>query len=76
MIEIMTHFHQLLNSNSVYIADINETVSVPEASLYKLLLGGDQLTVARARSTMNSLSSAKHLAGFIPVVKIGTYKLY
>lgn len=77
MIEIMTHFHQYVpvveDSKSVYIADINETVSVPEASLYKVLLGGDQLTVARARSAikhrMNSPSPAKHLAGLIPVVE-------
>lgn len=50
MIEMMTHFHQYVpvveDSKSVYIADIDEIVSVPEASLYKVLLGGNQLTVA------------------------------
>ena len=77
MIEIMSHFHQYVpvieGSKQVYVADIDETVSVPEASLYKLLLGGDQLTVARARSAMkirmNSPSPVKRLAGFIPVVE-------
>ena len=57
----------------MYIADVDETVNVPEATMHKLLLGGDQLTVVRARSAMknrmNSPSPTKRLAGFIPVVE-------
>ena len=75
--EIMTHFHQYIpvikGSKQVYVAEYDQTVTVPEASMYKLLLGGDQLTVARARSAiknrMNSPSPVKRLAGFIPVVE-------
>ena len=77
MIEIMTHFHQYVplveDFKPVYIADVDETVNVPEATMHKLLLGGDQLTVVRARSAMknrmNSPSLTKCLAGFIPIVE-------
>lgn len=77
MLEIMTHFHQYVpaveSSKLIYVEDVDMTVSVPQASLHKILLGGDQLTVARARSAMkqriNSPSPAKRMAGFIPAVE-------
>lgn len=44
-----------------------------QASLHEILLGGDQLTVARARNTirqhLNSPLPAKCIAGLIPAVE-------
>ena len=53
MVEIMTHLHKYVpfieHSEDYHIPSIDKTVQVPKASLHPILVGGDQLTVARAR---------------------------
>ena len=53
--------------------DIDETIEVPNDLLYKLFLGGDQLTAARARGAIktriNSPTTSGRLAGLIPCVE-------
>ena len=77
MVDILSHFHQYVPSiestKCVYVDGIGETVEVPQASLYKLLFGGDQLTVARARGAMNTRinppSPSGRMAGLIPCIE-------
>lgn len=77
MVDIVSHFHQYMplieSTEHIFVDDIGETVEVPKESLYKLLLGGDQLTAARARgaikSRVNSPTPSGRLAGFIPCVE-------
>ena len=73
----MAHFHQYVpaveSSKLIHVDTIDEPIAVPQAAFHKILLGGDQLTVARARSAMkqriNSPSPTKRMAGFIPAVE-------
>ena len=77
MVDILSHFHQYVplieKSKSIYVDAIGETVEVPNDSLYRLFLGGDQLTAARARgaikSRVNSPTTTGRLAGLIPCVE-------
>ena len=77
MVDIVSHFHQYVplieGTKCIYVDGIGETVEVPNDSLYKLFLGGDQLTAARARgaikSQINSPTTTGRLAGFIPCVE-------
>ena len=77
MVDIVSHFHQYVplieSPEDIYVDDIGETVEVPHDLLYKLFLGGDQLTVARARgaikSRINSPTASGCMAGLIPCVE-------
>ncbi len=70
----MSHLHQYVPSieykKTVQMMTTEETVEVPQASITKILLGGDQLTAARARGARraraNSLSPLIRLEGIEP----------
>ena len=74
MVEIMAHLHQYVPAveykSTVFIPSTGETVEVQNATMCKVLLGGDQLTVARARGAqkakLNSTSPLTRLSGLIP----------
>ena len=78
MIEIMSH-HQEEYVPSVeedcefFIESTGENLQLKKSQSHKILFGGDQLTVARARSAqqnvVNSDSDRKKLVGLIPVVE-------
>ena len=74
MVDIISHFHQYVPSiestEDVYVDGIGETVEVLQASLYNLFLGGDQLTVARARGAIKSRPTPSgRMAGLILCVE-------
>ena len=77
MVEILRHLHQYVPireyTDEVHIPSINETAIADKAVLAKLLLGGDQLTAARARgalkSMLNATTASKRLEGFTPVIE-------
>ena len=76
MVDIMEHIHQYVPSiNYCEKRTINtgETVLEEKAKFHPVLVGGDQLTVARARSAIkikaNSHSPTKRLSGIIPVME-------
>jgi len=51
MVEILSLLQQYVPSvKKIVVEDTEEIVDVPQELLYKVLLGGDQLTVPRARS--------------------------
>ena len=70
----MEHFHQcvpsILETEQAYIPSINSSAAVPTANFHRLLIGGDQLTAARARGVkrhrINSASPSARLDGLIP----------
>ena len=74
MLTIMQHLHQyvpsILGTEQAYIPSIDSSAEVCTASFHKLLIGGDQLTVARARAVqrhrINSASPSACLNGLIP----------
>ena len=74
MVDIMTHLHQYVPAieytASATIPSTEETVQVQHAALHKIFFGGDQLTVARARSAQkamdNSVSPLARIRGLIP----------
>lgn len=74
MVDIMLHLHQYVplvqTTRQVFVPGIEEEVEVCQASLHRILLGGDQLTAARARAAIktrvNSLSCGTRLDGLIP----------
>lgn len=71
MVEIMSEIHKyvpLKAHNVTYtVADNNEVVSITNDKLHPILLGGDQLTCARARSAkkakINSVDPSSRLDG-------------
>ena len=71
ILTIKQHLHQyvpsIIGSEQAY---INSSAEVCTASFHKLLMGGDQLTVARARAVqrhrINSASPLACLNGLIP----------
>ena len=76
MVEIMTHLHQYIPSvSSCQERRISsgEVVKEESASFYPILVGGDQLTAARARSAikgkMNGHTHSQTLSGMIPVTE-------
>ena len=77
MVDIMSHLHQYVPTVK-YTEDITipggeEGVQIPKALFHKILFGGDQLTVARARGAqrirMNSMSPQTRLEGLIPCIE-------
>ena len=74
MLAIIQHFHQyvpsILGTEQAYIPSIKSSADVRTASFHRLLIGGDQLTVARARAVqrhhINSASPSACLNGLIP----------
>ena len=75
MVEIMTTLHQYVPaveySEQFYIPSSQQSVQVPKACLHPIIIGGDQLTSARARSAkkakLHSDSSVGRLEGLIPI---------
>ena len=76
MVDIMEHLHQYVPtakySEEKFIST-GEKVLEEKAKFHPILVGGDQLTVARARSAIkvkvNSHTPSKRLSGIIPVVE-------
>ena len=72
MVDIMSHLHQYVPAatytKTTLVCSTEETVE--HAAFHKILFGGDQLTVARARSSQkvmaNSVSPVDSLHGLIP----------
>ena len=60
MVEIMSHLHQYvpgkMYTQNHFIPSTQETVETSEANLWAVLLGGDQLTAARARGAIDGYS--------------------
>lgn len=77
MLKIMQHFHQYVplveETRKVYIPSIDKFADISLAHFHKLLIGGDQLTAARARNVkkhrLNSSSPSARLDGLIPCVE-------
>ena len=67
MVDIMSNLHHYVPTvkytDNVSIPDVEESVELPHAIFHKILFGGDQLTVAKARGAqkirMNSMSPDK-----------------
>ena len=77
MIQIVSHLHQYVpaveHTVDVFIPSRTESVSQQLVRFHRVLLGGDQLTVARTRGSQdamaNSSTAIKRLEGVIPVVE-------
>ena len=77
MIEIMNHLMQYVptveTDANIVIESTEETVPLKKFLSHRILLGGDQLTAARARSAVknvgNGNSSIGKLLGLIPVIE-------
>lgn len=76
MVDILTHLHQYVptvNYSQKKTISTGETALEERATFHKILVGGDQLTVARARTAIkvkvNSETPTKKLSGIIPVVE-------
>ena len=77
MVCIMDHLHQyvptLTKQRRVQVSPASEEEEIHEHKFHKVLLGGDQLTVARARGCQlgrgNSDSAIGKLKGLIPVAE-------
>lgn len=72
----MTHLHQYvptLSSSHECILNTGETAQEERAAIHPILVGGDQLTVARARVAIkakaNSQTPSKKLSGIIPAIE-------
>ena len=76
MVEIMTELQQYVpmisSTHEVPIAT-GETVLEERAAIHQVLVGGDQLTAARARAAIKSKENgptpSKRLSGLVPVVE-------
>ncbi len=74
MVDIMLHLHQYVpltqTTKQLFVPSIGEEVDICQASLHPILLGGDQLTAARARGAkktrVNSVTCGTRLDGLIP----------
>ena len=74
IVDIMSHLHQYVpaieHTKRVTIKSTGEEVDVHQATFHKILIGGDQLTAARARGAKkmraNSVSPLTRLEGLIP----------
>lgn len=70
----MQYFHQyvpsIIGTEQSYIPSIDSSAEVRTDNFHKLLIGGDQLTAARARAVkrhrVNSASPSARLDGLIP----------
>lgn len=76
MAEILTHLHQYVPSVPFVTKktmDTGEVVDEEKASIHRILIGGDQLTAARARAAqrakLNGQSPVKRLEGLIPAAE-------
>ena len=76
MVDIMSHLHQYvpaISSTQEVTISTGETVLEERTVLHPILVGGDQLTVARARAAIkckvNSQTAVKKLTGIVPVVE-------
>ncbi len=77
MIEIVRHLHQYVPTieyeEELTIPSIGEAVKVAKAKFSPLLLGGDQLTAARARGAKKAKVSSdlpiERLEGIVPVTE-------
>ena len=74
MVDIMLHAHQYVPTRTVTKSPTdNNSAPVTEMQMHKILFGGDQLTVARARgakkSRKNSTTSDKRLEGLVPCIE-------
>ncbi len=76
MVDTMSHIHQYVpavTSTEEITTSTGETVQEENTVLHPILVGGDQLTVARARAAIkakvNSQTALKQLSGIIPVIE-------
>ena len=77
MVDILSHLHRYVPmveyTEDTVVPNTDTTVSVPKASVHPILIGGDQLTAARARSALKSKANedkpSLRLEGFIPVAE-------
>ena len=77
MVAIMAHLHQYApiveHVEPVHVASIDKTVQVTTARVHPILVGGDQLTAARARGAkkakVNALTPTRRLEGLLPMVE-------
>jgi len=76
MVDIMSHLHKYvptLSSTHECTITTGEKVQEERAVIHPILVGGDQLTVARARSAIkakvNSQTASKRLAGIVPIAE-------
>ena len=83
MVDIMSHLHHYVPNvtymDNISIPDMEERLQIPRAIFHRILFGGDQLTVARARGAqrirVNSTSPEAKLEGLIPCVEDWLTKL-
>jgi len=76
MIEILTQLHKYVPQSTYFIekaVSTGEVEKIEKAKMRQILVGGDQLTAARARCAikgkMNAQTPEKSLAGIIPVIE-------
>jgi L1 cell adhesion molecule like protein len=75
MIDIMTHLHQFptVSTSQERVISTGETVHEESATLHPIIVGGDQLTAARARSAIKSKTNAhthsQMLSGLVPAAE-------
>lgn len=77
MVEIMSSLHQYVPTvkyvEDCFIPSTGLTTQVPKASLHPIIIGGDQLTAARARGAKKAKlhvdSPISRLEGLIPVAE-------
>jgi L1 cell adhesion molecule like protein len=76
MIDIMTHLHQYVptvSTSQEHVISTGETVHEESATLHPIIVGGDQLTAARARSAIKSKTNAhthsQMLSGLVPAAE-------
>ena len=74
MVDIMAHMHQYVpiteSSKEVYVPSLDEKVEYHHARCFPIIIAGDQLTAARARSAkkakINSESPTSRFEGLVP----------
>ena len=84
MVKIMSNLHQYVPTvkyvEDCFIPSIGKISQVPKASLHRIIIGGDQLTAARARGAkkpkLHASSPISQLEGFIQLQRIDTLKLH
>ena len=77
MVEIMTQIHDYVPrkpcSQQYTVEDTGEVIAIPTDKFHRILIGGDQLTIARARSVkkakINSVDPSLRLDGLLPVAE-------
>ena len=77
MVELLSHLYQYVPvkeyTHQKFIPSRNEYVDYTNAVVHGTLLGGDQLTAARASGALKAMANAatpvKQLSGLIPVIE-------